>query len=78
MTPLFWIILIVLHVLTVLWFLLIQKDIHSYMHTQIKLLGKEHTHKIKNRHFRFLIKLYALSLIVIMVIFTLYLLSYGR
>ena len=77
MTPLFWTILIVLHALTILWFIIIRKDILSYMHTQIKLLGQEHEHKINNFRFRFLIKLYAFSLIVIMGAFTLYLASYG-
>ena len=75
MTFTLWIILCVLHLLTLAWYFLIRRDVLSYTHTQIKLLGAESTNRINNSNLRFLTKLYAFVLFLMMTVFTLYLLA---
>jgi hypothetical protein len=75
MTSLLWIILGALHVLTLLWYFLIRKDVLGYLQTQIKLLGRENAGQLNNLRLRFLLHFYFGVLFVLMAAFTFYLYS---
>lgn len=75
MSILLWIILAVSHFLTLIWYFLIKRDVSAYMLSQTKVLGFENQKKIDTPDLRFLLKLYAVVILVITLGFTLFLLT---
>jgi hypothetical protein len=75
MNLILWIILGISHLFTVLWYVLIQKDIFGYTNTQMKILGYENKKQIETPALNFLLKFYAVALLVLTLGFTLYLFS---
>ena len=73
MNLILWIILGISHLFTVLWYVLIRKDIFGYTNTQMKILGNENKKQIETPALHFLLKFYAVALLVLTVGFTLYL-----
>lgn len=73
MNLMLWTILGVLHLLTILWYVLVRRDIFGYISTQIKVLGSENKKQIETPALHFLLKFYAAALLLFAVAFTLYL-----
>ncbi len=63
----FWIIFILLSLLTVLWYGLIRRDVMNYRDTQVKILGEGNRHFCETRVLRFLRRSYAFVLFLIVV-----------
>lgn len=75
MKLLFLFVLLLFHVLTLLWYFLIRKDVWSYAHTQAKILGEENARRFKSVHMHSTLLLYAATLFVLSVGFTFYFLK---
>lgn len=73
----FWLALLLLHFLTVLWYVLIRRDALGYMHTQLKVVGEHNGHHLDHSRFRFLLSLYAVVLMLLMGAATLYFYAYA-
>ena len=73
MTLPIWIVLGVLHGISLVWYFMVRRDVVHYAQTKLKLVGEEHMHEVITPFLRRSVQLYGIMMGVVTIGFTFYL-----